>query len=372
MIKIKIEDVIQKFKDYGLELLEYNYKDNRTPLKCSNSEGYLGQVCYASLRGESPYIFSEFDKRNPYSIENVRKYIKDNNIKLTLLSGKMLGGDKPLLFKCECGEEFYTTLDGVRFKNKTMCNVCANKSRGDSQRFSILDVKKQCSKYGFKVLGKYYGALVPMLVKNKEGYIGEITLANIKSNKNFAIFSPKFIAQNLNTFIKNHNEDLEIISIDSFLARRDNPHIVCKCSCGKIFKMRLESLLTFNKFRCNACTRKVSNYENLVEKQLELNYIKYEPQKRFYVDDFQKYSFDFYVESMNLVIEVDGQGHYYPVRFNGISEEIAIENFKKTRERDIEKNKFCKKHKINIIRISYLDILNDRYISILENLTHKI
>ena len=95
-------------------------------------------------------------------------------------------------------------------------------------------------------------------------------------------------------------------------------------------------------------------------------------QKRFYIDGFQKYSFDFYIKGLNLIIEVDGQGHYYPVRFNGISKKKAIENFENTKIRDAEKNKFCKKNKIKILRISYLDILNDNYIEILKNLTRKI
>lgn len=53
------------------------------------------------------------------------------------------------------------------------------------------------------------------------------------------------------------------------------------------------------------------------------------------------------------MIEYDGEQHFSPVRFNNISEERAIEVFKKVQYRDSLKNQYCIKNNINLLRISY-------------------
>ena len=56
-----------------------------------------------------------------------------------------------------------------------------------------------------------------------------------------------------------------------------------------------------------------------------------------------------------MCIEYDGEQHYTPVNFGGISDERAIDNFKKTQAHDAIKNTYCQQHKINLIRIPYWD-----------------
>ena len=65
--------------------------------------------------------------------------------------------------------------------------------------------------------------------------------------------------------------------------------------------------------------------------------------------------FDFYIPSLNILIEYDGIAHFKPIRFGGISEEEAKENLKSQKKRDRIKNKFCKKENYNLLRISYLE-----------------
>lgn len=104
--------------------------------------------------------------------------------------------------------------------------------------------------------------------------------------------------------------------------------------------------------RCPKC--KQSKGENEIEKFLIENNIKYETQKRFNGCKNKKMlPFDFYIPSINLCIEYDGELHYNSIEFFG-----GDKSLKKTLEHDVIKNKFCEENNINLIRISYLNFLN--------------
>lgn len=95
---------------------------------------------------------------------------------------------------------------------------------------------------------------------------------------------------------------------------------------------------------------------NLIASCLDDNNILYERQKTF---DDCKYKnvlrFDFYIESMNIIIEYDGEQHFKPVTYGRLSEEEALHEYNLTRIRDKIKNEYCKKKGIELIRIPYYE-----------------
>ena len=68
--------------------------------------------------------------------------------------------------------------------------------------------------------------------------------------------------------------------------------------------------------------------------------------------------FDFYLPNLNKCIEYDGQHHFYPVTFNGVSEERAKENYLMTVKHDKIKNEYCNNNDIELLRIPYYDFKN--------------
>ena len=66
--------------------------------------------------------------------------------------------------------------------------------------------------------------------------------------------------------------------------------------------------------------------------------------------------FDFYLPDINTLIEYDGQQHYMPVQFFGMSEKLAINSYKRTVKCDLMKNKYTEENDINLIRINYKQI----------------
>jgi very-short-patch-repair endonuclease len=96
----------------------------------------------------------------------------------------------------------------------------------------------------------------------------------------------------------------------------------------------------------------ISYGERKILKYLESNNIEYKHQFKFdECKNVNKLIFDFYVPSLNTIIEFDGRQHFEPIEFFG-----GLEDFEKLKVRDSIKNDFCEKNKINLLRISYEDI----------------
>ena len=69
-----------------------------------------------------------------------------------------------------------------------------------------------------------------------------------------------------------------------------------------------------------------------------------------------------------MVIEVDGQGHYFVANFNQCSNEQAKISYELTVKHDKIKDNFCKDNNITIIRIPYWDMDNKKYLDVLTNI----
>jgi hypothetical protein len=106
------------------------------------------------------------------------------------------------------------------------------------------------------------------------------------------------------------------------------------------------------------CTGKlnISGGELACRKALELLNTKYETEYTFpdcKGETNKLLRFDFYIPEQNKLIEYDGHGHFKPVRFGGVSQERANENFKRRLRYDNIKNEYCEKNKIELLRIPY-------------------
>ena len=71
--------------------------------------------------------------------------------------------------------------------------------------------------------------------------------------------------------------------------------------------------------------------------------------------DINMLPFDFYLPINNKIIEFDGQHHFKPVTFNGITEEQAIINYHNTIRHDKIKNQYCLNNHIDLLRIPYYE-----------------
>lgn len=71
--------------------------------------------------------------------------------------------------------------------------------------------------------------------------------------------------------------------------------------------------------------------------------------------DINYLPFDFYLPFYDILIEFDGEQHYFPVRFHGMDEQDAENNFLYVQKHDKIKTIFCIENGIPLIRIPYTE-----------------
>ena len=117
----------------------------------------------------------------------------------------------------------------------------------------------------------------------------------------------------------------------------------CKCDCGNEKDIDLGNLRQGFSKSCG-CTN--STNEEKIIKLLNNNNIQFEYQHSFH--DLKNKIFDFYVNNQ-YIIEYDGIQHF---KYSGTGWDTK-EHFIRTRNGDMEKNNYCFKNNIPIIRIPY-------------------
>lgn len=237
------------------------------------------------------------------------------------------------------------------------CKYCGIISRGIKHRIDVNDAIKLCEEKGFKFVDYEYIKLknkssskiqIKCICKNHvDKGIQIINYQNMKNNKVGCIYC-KGLGRTKESFQKELDENLKNIEIINFNSYSD---LVVKCAiCGHIWTTNGANLTSGH--GCPQCCK--SRYEKCVENILNNNHIVYIPQYTFDdCKDINVLPFDFYIIDRNTLIEVDGQGHYRPVNFKGMSDEDAMMSFSITMLHDTIKSEFCKKNNINLLRIPY-------------------
>lgn len=125
--------------------------------------------------------------------------------------------------------------------------------------------------------------------------------------------------------------------------------------CGNVYMVTPNNFLSGK--RCPFC--KSSRGEAEVRMYLLEKGVFFEEQVRF--DDCRHKKplpFDFYLPTMNTLIEFDGKQHFQPIEHWG-----GERSFLEIQKRDKIKTDFCLSNNIKLIRISYMDDVKE----VLEN-----
>lgn len=302
-----------------------------------------------------PIIYS-----NPFSAENAKLYLILNNISMELLSTEIKSVTQKLRFKAECGHETFISWSKLQKRKYYLCEKCYQKQKGIDSRLSEKKVEKLFNDNGYILLEDYKTTSYPLLCEDKDGYIGKLSYNNLKLGKTFDIFSSKnlFVIANIKHYLNINNIDLTLLS--NYYINCDTD-MLWECSCGNQFYKKWDYIRSNKGCHCKECNHK-SNIEITVENFLNDNKIEYIKEYKYQdCGNIKPYPFDFYLLQYNICIEVDGEQHFKPVRFGGISQIQATENFKSQQERDSIKTEYCKNNNINLIRISYKEIKDNTY-----------
>ena len=139
-----IAEIKEEVKEYGLIPMFDTINKMLDKFDCTTKDGYMVQTTIYHLReGKTPYIFSKFNK---YTIDNIKKFIKDNLRTDILLSDVFENSNKKLKFQCCKGHTF--EMAWKHYKQFHGCPECS-KSLGEEAISRFLNKNK--IKYEYQV-----------------------------------------------------------------------------------------------------------------------------------------------------------------------------------------------------------------------------
>lgn len=122
-------------------------------------------------------------------------------------------------------------------------------------------------------------------------------------------------------------------------------------ACGHLFDVRLTDVF-YKRSGCKCCTQ--SRGEEYVMNYLDSKNIKYVIQKRF--DDLKDkapLTYDFFLPETNTLIEYQGEQHFRPKTFGGISKERANTNLVGQQRRDQLKREYASENGYTLVEPTY-------------------
>ena len=226
--------------------------------------------------------FNKFDKGNPFTIENIKNYIKLNNIKSMLISTKYYGNNVDMDWQCGCGKLFKATWNEF-LQGKTSCENCI----AHLHKLKINEKHKQeIIRLGYIPLFNHIEDFVKekVTIKDNDGYLYNCWLLDLKQNKSPFKFSKsnKHTIENINILLeKSGRSDYKCISDFSEYIGNNEDLRFLHIPCGTEFKATLTEMqgkmVGSNKNnlyykQCPTCNKaKTESNHALVLKQVFLN-----------------------------------------------------------------------------------------------------
>ena len=354
------EEFLEKFyvKNENAENIEIlgKYEKSNIKIKCKcKVDGYEWETTpNVLLRGYGcPKCAGVKRKNTEQFIQELEKI--NSNIEVV---GEYVNARTKIKVRCKIDGYIWEVVPNSLLNGRG-CPKCSNKVRKDTEYF-INEMKNINNNIEF--LGEYKGAFTKIKCKckidNYEWYTVPNSLLNGQSCPKCG-GTMKLTHEEFVNRMKEINDDIEILG--EYVNHKTK--IKCKCKIDNtIWFARPNGLLRGT--GCPKCNE--SKGEKRISKYLDSKNMKYKTQYRFN-DCKSKYTlpFDFYIPSLNIAIEYDGEYHYkIIIRGKNDTYEKAMDKFITTKIHDTIKTIYCKENEIKLVRIPYWDF--DRIEEILE------
>lgn len=303
----KKKHIVEYFKSNNLKIFlsrkilnddRINSKHTKAKFMDSNGYFYYVSISYAMEKVRNNGRIEIFGKSNPFTLINISNWIIINKQNLKLLenkNSKRIGAKINLKFRClTCKKIIYKTWDNL--KSGRGCPYCTHKIASEFYNFVVV----------FPELAKRW------------------------------------------CYEKNTVSPYDILPYS-------NKKYWWKCANGKKHSfLSCLNVMVSPEIFCSVCSGNKSYGEFIIEKFLIKNKVKYVRQKTFnqcrYVNLLR---FDFYLPEKNICVEYQGIQHYKENAFFGGEDELST-----LKKKDRIKRKYCKKNKIKLVEISYLNKKN--------------
>jgi len=272
--------------------------------------------------------------------------------------------------KCnKCSDWFYKEYRVFIRKNKGTCRDC----KGLNINWNIEKVRKYCINVGSAFLSyiwnnvydKYKFTCTLCGKEIEKSFTKFYSGQTVCTNCAYKIVAMKTSKSHEEYLLELKNKDINIVPIDKYESYNKNIKHICP-KCGREdWLVSPANILSKKSRACINCKESIG--EEIIAKYLLEN--KYKFIKQFKFENlksmknnnyFLKFDFAIFDKYDNLIylIEYDGEQHFYPVNFNGISDEKAEKNFKQIQINDKTKNNYCMNNNIKLLRIPYWEFDN--------------
>ena len=146
----KIDRILNKVNDLNCELMTNIYEikiENSTKIFVKNNkDNFIGYITYKGIKlnGNVQY----FSKNNPYTIDNIKIFLKDKN--LILKSEEFKSSGDYLTIECPIHGIYKSTWDNL--KQGFGCKKCGVNKRVEKRKKDYNEVKNNLIKYGYKII----------------------------------------------------------------------------------------------------------------------------------------------------------------------------------------------------------------------------
>lgn len=308
MTALTVKDVEEYFKSegYNTPKIEQEYVNVRSKITIEDNFGFKYFIVVCGYKNhkctKKDYKPHRWHKSNPYSDENMIKWISENSKNYVYVSGNFKNSmEKNIELRCNlCGDFWHTSLDILT--SMCGCPYC----------------------YGFN---------------------------SVNYNRSLEKARPDLVLE----WDYSKNGDLKPSNVS--LSSGKKVWWICK-TCGHNWAARVggrNGNRIDGDYGCPKCGKKLYKGEDTIENFLNINNIVYEKQKR-YKDcrNIKPLPFDFYIPSFNLCIEFQGYQHFAPTTCWNVK--FPEKEFEEQKKRDNIKREYCKNNSIGLLEIPYWDL----------------
>lgn len=291
------------------------------------------------------------------SYEEIKHFIEiESNSGLILLSNDYKDNHTPLRLRCSCGNEFYRAFSEIKGtpsrKPLYKCKECT----GATIQKTTEQVTNEFLKQGITLLSEYINYKSTLKIKYSCGFEVERTYANIIKSKYKCPHCIKVGYGRDTEQLKNEIDEItngEYELISEYKTMNDKVSVKHN-KCNNIYEVTPHNFIDSNN-RCPKCGQSKGEIESeKILKQFNLNY-KYQYSFDDLLSNFgNPLRFDFAIfdglNKLSFLLEYDGEFHYKKI--------YDKHDFEGQKERDSQKDDYCKNNNIDLLRIPYWDFDN--------------
>lgn len=384
MRKFTIDEIRCTLSKSNIKLISEVYVNCLEKLIFEDAEGFYYNMTYHSfLVNDNFKLKTKFDLSNPFTIRNIKLWIKINKFQLELLSEEYLNSNDKLIFKDIEGYLYSISISELQGNVKRNNNISRKFDKSNKYTLGNIDLWCKLNNKQFKLLSRFYAGNNKKLQWKclKEGCEEEFyaSWGEISNGNGCGFCAGKQVG--LSNCLATKNPQL---STEWHPTKNDNltpwdvtsgsstNNIWWKCKvCGNEWDAKISSRSNGN--GCPQCNKSkgekrckevfISNnfieitnkdYDNLLDKNNNTYFI---PQKNFnglIGTGDGLLSYDFYLPKYNLLFEYQGEQHEKYIKWFHKS----IKDFKKQVEHDKRKKEYAKDNSIKLLEIWYYDFKN--------------